>query len=143
MKTPTIERLLLKVEIQENGCWIFTGSTRKGYGQIRDGSRIVGAHRFAYQYFIDEISPEMDIDHTCRNPICINPDHLFEATRRETVLRGEGLAAQNAKKTHCIRGHRFTKVNTYFSNDGKKRKCKTCIKEKNRTLKINRFPSPN
>jgi hypothetical protein len=46
-------------------------------------------------------------------------------TNRENVLRGIGLSAINAVKTHCIHGHEFTEANTYVERDGS-RCCVTC-----------------
>lgn len=51
---PVLDRLLDKLEFPDSGCWIWTGSTRKGYGQIRARNEagdwsVRGAHVIAYE----------------------------------------------------------------------------------------------
>lgn len=58
------------------GCWIWTGS-RMGtggiYGQFQ---RARYAHRVSWEIHKGEIPAGMDLDHLCRNMLCVNPDHL-------------------------------------------------------------------
>ena len=71
----------------------------------------------------------------------MNVNHLEIVTQQENVLRGIGLAAVNARKTHCLKGHKFTKDNT-CSGMGN-RACRTCGRERalryyhaNKSLKV-------
>lgn len=52
----------------------------------------------------------LELDHTCRRNNCINPFHLEAVTGRENVLKGNGIAAINARKTHCKGGHLLDKL---------------------------------
>ena len=114
-------------------CWTWTASkNQSGYGQFRSA---VGnsASRFSYMLIHGPIPRTNDhgvrlhIDHLCRNRACVNPDHLELVTDRENVLRGEGLTAINARKTHCIRGHEFSPTNTYWRGPANsQRMCRTC-----------------
>jgi hypothetical protein len=67
-----------------SGCWIWFGSTfRKGYGSISEGGRhgrTLQAHRVSYERFKGPIAPGLTIDHLCRTPCCVNPDHLEAVT---------------------------------------------------------------
>ena len=45
------------------------------------------------------------------------------------TLRGETVAARNAAKTHCIRGHELTGDNAYYKSDGTDRNCRACRRE--------------
>lgn len=108
-------------------CWIWTGALMtKGYGTLENGQRREGAHRIAYKLRYGSIPEGLTIDHLCRNKPCVNPGHLEAVTNRTNVLRGVGPSAQNARKTHCLRGHEYTEANTYRSNG--KRSCRTCPK---------------
>ena len=88
-----------------SNCWEWTRYREGGYGRLKRNGRHVLAHRFFYEICFGPVPVGLDLDHLCRNRWCCNPDHLEPVTRRENVLRGAGLAAMEAKKTHCDRGH--------------------------------------
>jgi hypothetical protein len=118
-------RLASKIEIDSNGCWIWTGSkSRLGYGCIHMGGRkgrVIEAHIVAYRFFAGEIPEGLELDHLCRNRACVNPDHLQPVTHQENMSRGA-----HAMKTHCIHGHEFTPENTYVNHGS--RNCRTCVR---------------
>ena len=124
------DRFLTKVA-KGDGCWEWTGCrTRKGYGQfhshMEQGHRVqIGAHRWAYEHWVDPIPEGLQIDHLCRNRSCVRPDHLEAVTCRENLSRGNGLAAFNTLKTHCLAGHPYDEANTYVRPDGS-RECRAC-----------------
>lgn len=99
------------------------------YGRLV-GKRMILAHRFSYEVSVADIPDGMVIDHLCRNGLCVNPKHLEAVTNVVNVMRGEGAAARNARKTHCNKGHELTPENTY--NRRNRRACKTCGDEYNR-----------
>lgn len=53
----------------------------------------------------------MVLDHLCRVRGCVNPAHLEIVDNTTNILRGEGPTAQNARKTHCKRGHELNAEN--------------------------------
>lgn len=62
------------------------------------------AHRFAYKLFVGELIPGLKICHTCDNPLCVNPKHLYQGTQKQNmtdkVLRNrnpQGSQHTNAK----------------------------------------------
>lgn len=109
-----------------DGCWKWLGSkTPEGYGKIQWSAKTtVGAHRLAYVLLKGPIPNGFTIDHLCRNPSCVNPDHLEAVTLRENILRGTGPTANQARQTHCLRGHEFTPHNTAMQ--GNRRRCLEC-----------------
>lgn len=138
----TIEDFMTRVRAQEDGCWKWTYPLKRcpngDYGSCHLNGQNMGAYRAAWILFRGPIPDGLTIDHLCRNTRCVNPDHLEPVTHRENVLRGEGLAAVNARKTHCIRGHEFTAEN--IIRNGRKRACRTCVnvaQKRNRLLRGN------
>lgn len=86
-------RFLAKMSVDEaSGCWVWTAArTSKGYGQFRIGPRPVRAHRYAYTLLVGPIPDGLQLDHLCRNRLCVNPGHLEPVTNWENTLRGENF----------------------------------------------------
>ena len=86
-----IERFHQKYEINESGCWMWTGGTRpnsKGVPYPRhwtDDFKSIGAHRFSFQLAHGEIPQGMYICHKCDTPLCVNPDHLFCGSHQDNM----------------------------------------------------------
>lgn len=87
------------------------------------------AHRAVYEALVGPIPPELELDHLCRNPACVNPAHLEPVTRKENVRRGYW------GKNHCKHGHVYDDENTRwytFKNGKKVRFCRTCERQRSR-----------
>jgi hypothetical protein len=123
---PAEERFWEKVN-KTDTCWLWTGSSLfRGYGQLRVKGKLVLAHRFAYELTIGPIPLGLTLDHLCRTPACVHPQHLEPVTHAENVLRGVGPAAANARKTHCPQGHPYDLLNTYMRPSKTWRECRAC-----------------
>lgn len=118
---------------EHDECWPWTACDdgRGGYGVFWLRGRNVLAHRVAYMDANGPIPDGLQIDHLCRNRRCCNPNHLEPVTIRTNVLRGIGVTAENARKTHCIHGHEFTPENTVHRPAGG-RSCRACDNAKAR-----------
>lgn len=76
--------------VTDEGCWEWQWATdRRGYGRVRHGDRTRFAHQVEYEKRNGDIPEGLELDHLCRNPPCVNPDHLEPVTHAENVRRGE------------------------------------------------------
>ena len=108
-------------------CWIWTrAKTNKGYGRLTWNYEHWLAHRLAYTLTKGPIPDGLHLDHLCRAPACINPNHLEAVTMRENTMRGNNFTAIHARKTHCPRGHSY---DVLLENGW--RRCSSCYREQN------------
>lgn len=63
-----------------NGCWLWAGRLNGRYPLINVGNHEWLAHRYSYGSFMGGHKPGHTLDHVCRNPLCVRPDHLMPMT---------------------------------------------------------------
>ena len=110
MKTKTTllnikERFMEKV----TNDWKWKGAKNKdGYGQIKFLGKQTGAHVISYQLFNGNIPLGALVLHTCDEPDCVNPEHLYLGNHndnmRDRMVHGHynnmlGISNMNAKLT--------------------------------------------
>lgn len=68
-------------------CWVWAGSKfNNGYGKININQKSYLTHRVAYRlYYKEKIPKKTLVCHTCDNPPCCNPHHLFLGTHQDNV----------------------------------------------------------
>lgn len=131
---------MARVEPEPNsGCWIWVGPWKDNgygvqYGVASHQRKQDYAHRKMMRFVHGTIPDGLEVDHRCRNTVCVNPDHLEFVTRRENLLRGQTFAARNAQKTHCPHGHAYSPENTYVPPSGG-RHCQSCLDKRARDAK--------
>lgn len=124
-----------------DSCWNWTGAKHNGYGQFTVSwsptnknpwqCKTVRAHRWAYEQLIGPIPEELTIDHECENRACVRPGpgHCVPRDAVENAQRAStNITVINRNKTHCVRGHEFTPLNTLRRKARpNERECRTCI----------------
>lgn len=74
----------------KTGCWEWTGHIDPaGYGQVKRGGRVQGAHRYLYEQLVGPIGRNaQQLDHLCRVRRCVNPSHLEPVAAIQNSRRG-------------------------------------------------------
>lgn len=69
-----------------------------GYGQIMQFGKMLAAHRVSFELHYGPIPLGMFICHSCDNPSCVNPEHLFIGTNKDN--QQDAISKGRRKKWH-------------------------------------------
>lgn len=80
----------VNIEPHPSKCWEWTGNlSRTGYGNMTKRykeRKPIMAHRFSFILQGGNLTQDMLVCHTCDNPKCVRPDHLFIGDHSSNML---------------------------------------------------------
>lgn len=90
------------------GCLLWTGvlTSPGGYGQLRVGGRMVGAHRYAWERGNGPVPEGMTVDHEdCYRHDCVELSHLRLASNAQNVRNRSGAMPGSATGIRNVHRH--------------------------------------
>lgn len=106
--TKQLERFFWSRVHRGTGCWEWDGyRTEKGYGRLaiktERGYRSIFSHRLSYSLHHATDPGRLCVCHTCDNPACVRPDHLFLGSKRANNedRTAKGRTARGEKNRHA------------------------------------------
>lgn len=112
-------------------CWHWTAAKGRNYAVISFEGKLKVAHKLAYELINGKVPTGFELDHVCKNSLCVNPLHLEAVTHSENCKRGSQSQVnknRGAEITHCPAGHAYAGENLYIKPNGR-RECKACVKD--------------
>jgi hypothetical protein len=99
-------------------CWICTSHApnSKGYPQIMINGKTLKLSRYVYNKEKGEIPQGMLICHSCDNPACINPLHLWSGTHKDNM---QDMQAKGRRKGGRIKGKEYDNSNKSRDKKGR------------------------
>lgn len=103
MSEKRIKKFWARIDRSSGGCWLHT-NVRK-YGEVRFGKYIIRMNRVAFFLETSQDPGELQVLHSCDNPRCVNPKHLFLGTQLDNIRDRDAKSrtaksARHGTKTH-------------------------------------------
>lgn len=106
-------------------CINWTGTiSKRGYAVCYKNFKQYRVARILMIGIYGDFDRDLVVDHICNNTKCVNVSHLQIITTKQNVLRGNGISANNARKTRCKYGHALSGENLKIK--GGNRSCRLC-----------------
>lgn len=112
------QRLFKRSHQESNGCIVWDGAIRDGYGLISYNNKITSVHRLRWILTYGEISDGQQVLHKCDNRRCFRIEHLFLGTQADNLNDAINKGHLNLSKCGVLRSinARRDKVGKYLAS---------------------------
>jgi len=122
-----LNRYIVQIPFSECHYWIGGLGRQNGYGAFkirekgnRTNNRQFKPHRLMYEFFKGPIG-DKHVLHTCDNPCCVNPDHLFLGTHldnmRDMAAKGRSWCGSKHKAAK-LKPEEVLEIRKFYSEGG-------------------------
>ena len=112
-------------------CWEWQGTKLKtGYGVVSIKGKNIRAHRIAYELTKGKIPQGYGVCHTCDNPSCVKPDHLWIGTHKEN------MEDRNKKGGYLIETSDFIRNLKIMTKGGRPKQVNKVLIEKRKEIMV-------
>jgi hypothetical protein len=88
--------------VKTDGCWLWiSAKNSKGYGSFWLDSKTRPAHHVAFVLWNGKITAGMMVLHTCDNPSCVNPAHLYLGDNAQNMRDMWSRKRREGRKPDC------------------------------------------
>jgi hypothetical protein len=84
-----------------NACWIWMGAKSGKYGVMDINKVQHTAHRLSFVLKHGPMEPHVFLKNSCKNPLCVNPRHLYKRTK--IVIKVHSKVNASAFDARCRR----------------------------------------
>lgn len=122
-----------KIVVTATGCWEWQGNRQfSGYGQVNYLGHGWPVHKLMYTLNVAEVPKGKVVCHTCDNPPCCNPAHLWIGTTKDNMQDSSAKGRQPRRaQTHCKNGHAYAEHGRNYRGHNR---CRICTRVRLRVL---------
>lgn len=143
LREAVVARIVRKSNPTPGGCLAWGGQvSTRGYGVVSivlDGKqKRTQPHRLLWIATHGSIEPGLEVDHTCRNRLCVNIEHLDAVTPEVNNYRSHGRSEAFSEEDCYCRQHGRSNGYPYWAKYYWEWKCRICTAAYNKKRAIKR-----